>query len=203
MDSTAPRRSRTLPSVLPSPDSRLPANQVRSATADRRATLDTLIQSSVVDLFHSTDIAVAPVERTVLRPDRIRHQELSASIQFNGRGFTGTLTVGVPAEVFTTMARTKDRAYDGRDWVREITNQVFGRLKRRLLQFQVELSAGLPGMLSKDAFERERQRPGFVVYVFRTLRGEVIVTLSGEIDHSVLAYSYASSIPNEGDVILF
>jgi hypothetical protein len=200
VDSNFPARAR-LAGTAAAPQ-RTNAEPGRSSH-DRRVAFDTILQSSVVDLFHSMGIAVAPVERTSLRPDRVRHNELAASIQFTGRGFNGTLSVGVPPEVFAHMAREKDRAYDGRDWVRETTNQVFGRLKRRLLQFQVELNAGLPSALTKDGFERERARPGFAVYAFRALRGDVLVTLSGDIDYSVLAYANASNVPHEGDVILF
>ena len=202
MDSDAPSRSRKY-SPVPSRCEPTPPELGRIATHDRRGALDTIIQSAVVDLFHASDVAVAPVERTRVRPERVQHQELAAAMHFTGRGFNGTLTVGVPPGVFASVERAKARRLDGRDWVREVTNQVFGRLKRRLLQYHVELSAGLPSALNRDGFEREQKRAGFVVYAFRTLHGDIIVTLSGDIDHSVLAYYYASNIPSEGDVILF
>jgi hypothetical protein len=175
----------------------------RIGTLERRATLDTIVQSSVVDLFHANKIAVAPVERVAVRPERVQLQELAAQIHFFGRGFTGTMTLGVPTTVFATIGHETGRRFDGRDWIREMTNQVFGRLKRRLLQFQVQLNASLPSALTREAFERELRRPGFMVYPFRTLRGEVLLTLSGDIDHSQLAYAHGAAVLNDGDVILF
>jgi hypothetical protein len=176
---------------------------VRIQPHDRRALLDTLVQSSVVDLFHATRIAVAPVERFAHRTDRVQLQDLAAQIQFFGRGFSGTMTLGVPLPVFNGMAVDPSRRLDAHDWVREMTNQVLGRLKRRLLQFQVELNANLPSALTHEAFERERERPGFMAFSFRALRGEVVVTLSGDIDCSQLTYTQSAASLVDGDVLLF
>lgn len=172
---------------------------------DTRAALDTMIQGSAVDLFHSCGLAVAPVQRSQQRgADQLQFPELGGTISFVGRGFTGTLTVAVPPAVFALIKQDPARPYSGRDWVREITNQLLGRIKSRLLQFQVTLQAGLPAVMGRDAIERQRVRGGlFVAYTFRTLRGDVIVTLSGEIDHSAFVYTGVTNIPNEGDVILF
>jgi hypothetical protein len=194
-DRATTRRSR--PPAAPDP------KPLRTGVHDRRAALDTIIQSSVVDLFHSTGIAVAPVERTCIRPERVRLQDLAAQIQFSAPRFSGTLTLSVPGTVFAHVAPVGGRRLDGNDWVREMVNQIFGRLKRRLLVFQLQLNAGLPGALTRDGFDRERAKPGFMVYAFRTLRGDVLLTMSGELDYSLLSYASAVSIPNDGDVILF
>lgn len=173
--------------------------------SDTRTALDTMIQGSAVDLFHSCGLAVAPVERSQQRPsEQLQSPELGGMISFVGRGFTGTLTVGVPPAVFALIKQDPNRPYSGRDWVREVTNQLLGRIKSRLLQFQVTLQAGLPTVMGRDAIERQRARGGlFAAYTFRTLRGDVLVTLSGEIDHSIFVYTGAASVASEGDVILF
>jgi hypothetical protein len=172
---------------------------------DSRTTLRTIVQGSTVDLFHSCDIALGPLERHLLQRDPVPFHDLSAIISFVGRGFTGSLTLAMPAEVFT-LVKQPDRArgLDMRDWAREITNQLCGRIKSRLLQFQISLQVGLPSSLTKEAFERYRSRgPFFAAYFFRTLRGEVVVTLGGEIRHDVFVYSGVSESAAEGDIILF
>jgi hypothetical protein len=172
--------------------------------ADTRAALDTMIQGSAVDLFHSFGLAVAPVERSQQRPEQLQSPDLGGMISFVGRGFSGTLTVGVPPAVFAMIKQDPLRPYSGRDWVREVTNQLLGRVKSRLIQFRVTLQAGLPTTMGRDAIERQRVRGGlFAPYMFRTLRGDIVVTLSGEIDHSIFVYTGSASIATEGDVILF
>jgi hypothetical protein len=175
--------------------------------SDSRNSLDTMIQGSAVDLFHSCGLAVAPVARSLQRTETLQMPELGGIISFVGRGFTGTLIVGVPPAVFALIKQDPGRPYSGRDWVREMTNQLLGRIKSRLLQFHVTLQSGLPTVMGRDAIERQRARGGmFAAYTFRTLRGDVMVTLSGEIDPGIFVYTGApvvSNVANEGDVILF
>lgn len=172
--------------------------------SDNRSALDTMIQGSAVDLFHSCGLAVAPVERSQQRGEQLQAPELGGTISFVGRGFTGTLTVGVPPSVFDLIKQDPLRPYSGRDWVREITNQLLGRIKSRLLQFRVTLQSGLPTVMGRDAIERQRARGGlFAAYTFRTLRGDIVVTLSGEIDLGIFVYTGLAAVASEGDVILF
>lgn len=172
---------------------------------DSRTSLHTIVQGATVDLFHSSGIAVAPIDRHLQQREPVPFHDLSAAITFTGRGFTGSLTLGMPAEVFK-LSKQHDpgRSPDVRDWVRETTNQLCGRIKSRLLQFQVTLTVGLPISLTRDAFERHKNKgPFFAAYLFRTLRGELVVTIGGEIRHDVFVYSGAAAPPSEGDIILF
>lgn len=91
-----------------------------------------------------------------------------------------------------------------RDLLRELTNQLAGRLKNRLLNFALLLNIGVPSVLSGQAFERQRaQRAGEVIYAFRTLRGEVVVTLDLQIEPDALSYSGTQRVAKEGDFIAF
>ncbi len=170
---------------------------------DGRTILETLIQSSTVDLFHASGIAVAPLPESRLRSDQLPCHELRAIISFTARGFTGSLGLLVPAAVFKLVRQPPTRTFGGDEWVRESTNQLLGRIKARLLQFEVTLQLGLPQLLTPVALEQLGVHGLLGVYPFRTLRGEVIVTLSGKIDYSVLRYSGKCHIASEGDIILF
>lgn len=175
--------------------------------SDSRTFLDTMIQGSAVDLFHSCGLAVAPVARSQLRPETLPTPEIGGIISFVGRGFTGTLTIGLSPALFALIKQDPMRPYSGRDWVREMTNQLLGRIKSRLLQYHVTLQAGLPTVMGSDAIERQRARGGlFAAYTFRTLRGDLLVTLSGDIDPNIFVYTGAApttGVASEGDVILF
>ncbi|MFZ5896909.1 MAG: hypothetical protein ACOY0T_37980 [Myxococcota bacterium] len=175
---------------------------------DTRAVLHTIIQGSTVDLFHTHGIAVAPVSQIVRATTPLEpaaSNDLLGSISFVGRGCTGTLILSVPEEVFGLLKQDPMRPYSGRDWIREASNQLLGRIKSRLTQFQIMIQTGLPSTPGRDAMERLRARSNmYVSYAFRTLRGRISVGLGGDIDYSIFVYSGAGiNLPNEGDIILF
>ena len=91
-----------------------------------------------------------------------------------------------------------------RDLMRELTNQLAGRIKNRLLNFALMLTVGVPTVLSGQALERQRpRRDTEVVYLFRTLRGEIVVTLDLIIDPTALNYSGTNRVAKEGEFIAF
>jgi hypothetical protein len=95
-------------------------------------------------------------------------------------------------------------ALGARDLMRELTNQLSGRIKNRLLNFALMLTIGVPTVLSGQALERQRpRRESEVVYLFRTLRGEIVVTLDLLIDPDALNYSGTNRVAKEGDFIAF
>ena len=59
-------------------------------------------------------------------------------------------------------------------------------------------------VLSGQALERQRpNRDTEVVYSFRTLRGEIVITLDLVIDGDALNYSNTNRVAKEGDFIAF
>ena len=169
-----------------------------------QVSLDVIVQSSAVGLFHSCGLAVAPLpcNKPALGP--IPHPELAAMIGFRGKGFTGMLTVGVPESVFVMVPQNPEHRFTGKDWVREVANQLLGRVKARLLQLGTTLVVDLPSLLTLERLERLRARsPFFAVYRFRTLRSEIVVTLTCDIDASIFVYTGAVPSAVEGDIILF
>jgi hypothetical protein len=88
------------------------------------------------------------------------------------------------------------------DWLRELTNQLMGRIKNRLLHYHVSLQVGLPETMKASLLERERaRRQPPKVYTFRGLRGNVIVTLDATFHRLTLDYSGGVPLSNEGDLI--
>ena len=71
---------------------------------------------------------------------------------------------------------------------------------KRLLNFSLMLTIGVPTVMSGQATERQRpRRETDVIYLFRTLRGEVAVTLDLLIDPEALTrwQRRATSSPSE------
>jgi hypothetical protein len=166
--------------------------------------LDVIVQSCVVDLFHSSGIAVAPLRRSQPTMGPVVHPQLSAMIGFRGKRFTGVLTAGVPDGVFAAIPRNPERPFADTDWIREVANQLVGRIKGRLIPLGTTLQADLPSLVHDELFERLRaQSPFFAVYRFRALRGEVVVTLLGDIDPSIFVYAGPLPTVVEGDIIIF
>lgn len=166
--------------------------------------LDIVMQSSAVDLFHACGIAVAPLPRSEPRAGHVVHPALVAMIDFNSRGFTGTLAVCVPDAVFAVVPQNPERRFDGKDWIREMANQLLGRVKGRLLQLAITLQATLPSLVDAATVQRLRDRSPFsAAYRFRTLRGEIVVSLLGDIDPSIFVYTGTTPAAVEGDIIVF
>ncbi len=172
--------------------------------------MDTIIQGAIVDLFQSCGVAVAPQPRGRLNFAELIIPEVSAAI-----GFTlvqsatttpcpGRLTLSLPEPLFAIMKTESTRRPLPFDWVRELTNQLAARIKHRLLPFCTSMQPMLPSMLTREALEAARARfPAMRLYLGRTLRGDVLVTLDGNIDESRLNYSGPVDIGSAGDVIVF
>ena len=171
---------------------------------DPRAALDTIIQSSTVDLFHACSVAVAPLKRSTASSKAIGADRLIGSIEFNSASMTGSATLSVPSALFATAIANEQRKPSSSDWIRELTNQLLGRVKKRLAQFQVSLQTGLPLLPTQERLQRLQAGSSSPnVYEFRALRGEIIVVLDATIDYSALRYSGTLKLANEGDIILF
>jgi len=171
---------------------------------DPRSAFDTIIQSSTVDLFHTCSVAVAPLARGTATAKALGPERLLGTILFSSGNMSGTIALSVPHAVFAASKSDGARRPRGADWIREQTNQLFGRVKKRLAQLQVTLQGGLPFIPSPETVKRlETSKNPACVYEFRTLRGEIIVLVDANIDYSALVYSGSLEQASEGDIILF
>ena len=110
----------------------------------------------------------------------------------------------IPLAVLTQMKVDPHLNIQTRDWLRELTNQLVGRIKNRLLRFQYALQGGIPTVLERRMLgQRTLLNESATFYGFRTLRGEVQVIVDGTIDESTFAYSGEITVPSEGEILLF
>lgn len=166
--------------------------------------IDAIVQGATVDLFRTYGVAVAPVPRRVLRPTSVP-EGYCGMISFTGQGFTGTLTLSVPTPILGLTKAGAQLPLHERDWIRELANQLMGRIKTRLLQLQVALRIGLPSTMDRRMVERRHAATtgSLLVFEFRTIRDEVTVTLEGTFDEWGFKYSGNANPGSEGDVIIF
>ena len=176
----------------------------------QRGLMDTIVQGALVELFQSCGVAVAPQPRGRLDVSQLKIPEVSAAISFTlaqsvkATPCTGRLTLSLPEALFKIMKVESTRRPQQLDWVRELTNQLAARIKHRLLPFCAAMHPLLPSLITREALEGQRARfPSMRIYLGRTLRGDVLVTLDGNIDESRLVYSGPADIGNAGDVIIF
>jgi hypothetical protein len=164
--------------------------------------LDAIVQGATVGLFHSFGVAVAPLPKA--KPDsRFGFHEFTCAVGFDGAKSRGGLMLSMPEDAFALL-RQVPAEHRIHDVLRELTNQLMGRLKNRLAQFQLSLSSGLPTVLDHESAERRLARSAHVAaFPFRTLRGELHVIVEGTIDEGALKYSGTVPVQREGEIILF
>jgi hypothetical protein len=149
--------------------------------------VDPLVQASLVDLFNAYGVAFAPLPRSAVAAPTAPEVSVAAAFR-NGGGGGGRLTLSLPAALLEHM-KGEEATSVRIDWARELTNQLLGRIKNRLLPFGVRVEIGLLTLLDPKLIQRPLQHvPGLRVYVGRTLRGPVLVTVRGLPEDSSLSY---------------
>jgi hypothetical protein len=176
--------------------------QPPSAASSVRGAIDSLVQGSLVELFNAYDVAVAPLPRNAQRPEP-QPSDISATLTFTRDfGQTGRVTLSVPGPLLVLMKGEAGSTLQ-KDWAKELTNQLAGRIKNRLLQFSVRIQIGALATIDSTALARQLAASSSTrCYAGRTLRGEVVATIQGLPDESELRFVGTASSA-EGDLILF
>ena len=166
--------------------------------------LDITVQSSTVELFHSLGVAVAPLPPSRSGGIVREHFDVVGVVLFSTKKGSGNLMASMDHAVYGLLAPPVVGPHALNDALREITNQLIGRIKNRLIQFQVSLRVGLPSATRKQLVTQNPPGTSQVErYVFRTLRGEIVITIAGTIHTESMSYSNHVRVAKEGDFILF
>jgi len=173
-------------------------------TTGARPVLDTIVQSCTVELFHSRSVAVAPRPTGRLHAVPRKLASLVGVVVFSSSRTSGALTLALDETVYPLLELESTDSATKHDILRELTNQLMGRIKNRMLQFQVVLNFGLPSSMSEAALRQQRPASSLIrTYLFQTLRGEIVVTLDGNLGDEELNYSAAIHVAKEGEFIPF
>jgi CheY-specific phosphatase CheX len=165
--------------------------------------VDTIIQSSTVELMRLHRVSVAP------RPPAevvgyVPVAEVAGVANFHGPDIGGSLTLAVPVAVYDLMLLRHGLNTTHAEWVYELTNQVMGQIRNRLIQFQVKLRTHVPIVLSGAVLERHKRRTADeVVYRFGTLRGDITVAVDASLSRAILQYTNDSLLVRGSDLLLF
>ena len=170
--------------------------------ADNQVILKTLIQGATVELFQSYDIAVAQMLQNQRLPKKV-DDYVGGYGTFTGDCLNGTLGLLVPKPVFSLASLKGPRIFNILDWTKELTNQLFGRIKSRLAHYKMLIRGDIPSALDGKSLEMRvaANRP-FMTAHFRSIRGEVIVTVAGTIDYSKFQFSSLVHMAEAGDIIM-
>jgi hypothetical protein len=180
------------------------APQSQSPVSSVRGAIDSLVLGSLVELFAAYDVAVGPLPRRAQQPEP-QPSDISASLTFTRNpGPTGRVTLSVPSALLELMRGGAGSAQQ-RDWARELTNQLAGRIKNRLLQFSVRIQVGALALVDSKVLAHQLGASSSTRrYAGRTLRGEVVVTIQGMPEESELTFvGVSASAAVEGDLIVF
>ena len=171
----------------------------KGSAASAVHTLDILVQGATVDFFRSYGLAVAPMPKRRGNTGAGGPGDLVGSIRFAGSGATGALWLVMSPELIQQTRAFELPTFQAVDWTRELVNQLMGRLKNRLLRYQVLVQAELATAslrAGRVVFDQGD------VYPFRTLRGEMAVVLASSLDRAHFAYA-TMELGSEGDLMLF
>lgn len=164
--------------------------------------LDELVVDCALALFDSTGISLINVEATC------QPCELVGIIGFAGTGIRGVIGLSMsPKLASQALNGTTQSEPQLDDWVAEAANQLLGRIKNRLLQRGVTVSAALPIVL-RGIEVRVAQRTAAPIRVYRFAAGveSVIVWLDLQTNGEIIladAVAPTEQPMDEGDVLLF
>jgi hypothetical protein len=124
-------------------------------------------------------------------------------VRFAAPGLSGTAVLGASA---TILKRSNAGSSSSRDWVAELANQFFGRLKLKLLRGGFGLWSMAPVAVKGRLLVTGVSQPQSTPFMFVDAQGgTVAVWIEVETSGGVAAETPADEgeIPREGDIILF
>jgi hypothetical protein len=172
--------------------------------ANPRAVIGLIVQRSTIELFDAYGVAVAPIIEASPRVPSASRDQLLGTVQLSTEGLRGLLKLSCAGATLARMKPSADLPHGLQDWMRELTNQLAGRIKNRFSRYRVQVQVGLPSATPAVTNEVSREPTrDTLVYVFRTLRDDVVVSLSGGFDNANFDLQGGLNPAEEGDIILF
>ena len=165
-----------------------------------KETLDQSVADSCLKLFSDYGLEIRP--RTPSDQLSAEHLLLWGIIGFTAKDMRGALVLAATRELLelTNGTRTTHR-----DWIRELSNQLLGRVKNQMLPRGLELHAATPVSIRGDHLQPIfAQTP--VAEIFLAEAGVVAVWLDCEFDDAFVwppPYEGAEAPVSEGEMLLF
>jgi hypothetical protein len=127
-------------------------------------------------------------------------------IGFSSRTFNGSLLLALPRALVEHTLPAEGASHA--DWCGELANQLLGRLKNRLIDFEVSLNMTLPVVISGGRFALPAKTRRVTRYFcFVSDWGKFFVRLEAELSPNVELVRQASTeggrVLDEGELLLF
>jgi CheY-specific phosphatase CheX len=131
--------------------------------------IDEVIQLAAVELLRAYGVAAQPTKVAVTPADF----SCAAAVGFTGANMRGSLLIAVPSEISRRTCPLPSHAY--RAWVAELSNQLLGRIKSKLLSYGVELHVTIPVVIPARLLTPCSTGPDLVAHRFTSEAGDVLV----------------------------
>lgn len=158
----------------------------------------------MVDLFAAYDVALAPFPANHGASfDAVPEVTIAMAFASPQKpGERGRVTLSFPAALLDQMQGAANSPIK-QDWARELTNQLVGRIKNRLIPYGFLLDVGALTHVDQKSLEYELNDPKELrIYAARSMQGLVLATIKGMPKDSELAY-LGQAPATEGSVIWF
>lgn len=129
--------------------------------------IDEIVQRATVELLSAYGVVTEPAKVTVSPSDF----GCAAAVGFTGASMRGSLLLAVPDEISRRTCPLPSRAH--RAWVAELSNQLLGRIKSKLLGFGVELHVTIPVVIPARLLAPTG--PDLVAHRFTSDAGQMLV----------------------------
>jgi CheY-specific phosphatase CheX len=164
--------------------------------AEATEKIQALAAEACVELLQAYDVALSPDEHAWAETDEVM---FSGVMGFVGEKVRGTCLFAAPQA--TVLAAAPSNAAP-RDWVGELTNQLVGRLKSKLLARGATISLSTPVVLSGVRLS-PMPRTGVHPVAFRSATGRVLVWLEVEVEGDFALQPPQPMDATEGDLLVF
>jgi hypothetical protein len=177
------------------------------ATTLTTVQLEDLIEQCTIEsalgLFLSCSVCLECADKT--ESEIVSDLELCGIVGFVGREISGTLLLAATPEPLATSNRVAARK---RDWMAELSNQLFGRIKNRLLRRGLQLIGTPPAVIGGDHLVAFTGRSQCQPIVLRSPGGGRVCvwmdyTRNNELPFALTDGEEGARIPHEGEVLLF
>lgn len=164
----------------------------------------TQLKAAAEDLFDTYGcplkvVADLPEERTTL------NLALGAAIGFTSTHVRGVLAIAVDEQLARNMNPVAQAGDDGshQDWIGELSNQLLGRLKNKLLSRGVELALSTPMIVRGTDLQLGAASSGATKVTFEDGDLSAEVWWDAEVDEGLVLTEGEDEAHAEGDMLLF
>lgn len=146
-------------------------------TLDRQ--LDVVVKDASVGLLDAYGIAISLHSQDVI--SRVKTDFRAGVIGFSGEHLKGSVSLQIDDE---TLKKIGSPSYDLNDWVAELSNQLLGRIKNKLLRFDVIIGPSTPIAVTGEQLQMTFKSQKAHVLEFRGDSGneKIVVYVDAEVE---------------------